>query len=249
MKSSLKEQAETFAIELNSLFSRVFGSGKHKFSVLTQDGSNRASIATWVKVDNIDQTAPIIVGFKGRRNTPKIHLFIEFDCDWSSENSYLSVVRSTMSMKIEGNNNPLFRYDFDKQKTGTLPTAYLHVHAHRDEISWLLLQSEATRPKLRKRKGKMPLLSEIHFPLGGERFRPCLEDFLEFSIIEFGLSVKPSAMQALQEGRQRWRHTQLRATISDYPEIAADALIKYGWKVEATENSRFSKQKIRTEGI
>lgn len=249
MAATLKEQAEAFALELNLLMSKVFGSGKNKFSVLTQDGTNRASIATWTKVDEIDQTAPIIVGFKGRRKTPKIHLYIEFDCDWSSESSYLSVVRSTMSMKIEGNNNPLFRYDFDKQKTGDLPTAYLHVHAHRDEISWLLLQSAANRPKARRRKGKMPLLSEIHFPLGGERFRPCLEDFLEFSILEFGLSVKPTALKALGEGRLRWRHTQLRAAISDYPEIAADAFCKYGWKVESTENSRYSKPKVKTQGI
>ena len=36
----------------------------------------------------------------------------------------------------------------------------------------------------------MPQFSDLHIPLGGPRYRPCLEDLLEFLIVEFGLDKK-----------------------------------------------------------
>ncbi|MGH4025484.1 MAG: hypothetical protein ACRDRV_12995 [Pseudonocardiaceae bacterium] len=53
------------------------------------------------------------------------------------------------------------------------------------------------------------VLSALHFPVGGARIRPCLEDFLHFLAHEFQIDVLPNAPAILAEGRERWRRRQI----------------------------------------
>lgn len=244
MDPLLKLEAERFATELNHLVKSTFKGKQPKFHALTLNNGSRVSVTTYDGMDYEDTVAPITVSLVGRRSIPKVQFYIEFECQWSSEHSFLAVQKSSMVLKLEKLSNPLFRYDFDKLKTGDNPTAYLHVHAHRDEIAWLMIQGNSSKPRDRKKKGSMPILSAIHFPVGGERFRPCLEDFFQFCIHEFGLQVKVTAKQALESGRLHWRQTQLKAAISDSPMIAVEALREYGWIVEETPDARKSTREI-----
>ena len=244
MDPILEHEAERFAKELNLLVKSTFKGNQPQFRALTMKNGSRVSVTTYDNQDHEDTVAPITVSLAGRRSIPKVQFYIGFECQWSSEHSFLAVQESSMVLKLEGMSNPLFRYDFDKLKTGENPTAYLHVHAHRDEIAWLMIQGNSSKPRERKKKGSMPILSAIHFPVGGERFRPCIEDFFQFCIHEFGLQVKGTAKQALESGRLRWRQTQLKAAISDSPMIAVEALREYGWKVEEGPNARKSTREI-----
>ncbi|MDQ1286067.1 MAG: hypothetical protein QG663_1493, partial [Thermodesulfobacteriota bacterium] len=48
--------------------------------------------------------------------------------------------------------------------------------------------------------------SSVHIPIGGTRFRPCIEDVLQMLISEFGVDrIDQTWREALDKGRTRWR--------------------------------------------
>jgi hypothetical protein len=81
-------------------------------------------------------------------------------------------------------------------------------------------------------------MSSLHFPVGGVRFRPCLEDVLAFLVREFGIDHQPQWETAIRDGREKWRRMQFGATIRDLQDEAADVLIKHGWTVAAPTEPR-----------
>jgi hypothetical protein len=83
------------------------------------------------------------------------------------------------------------------------------------------------RAKARRRGRRAVYLQDLHFPVGGPRFRPALEDILEMLIEEFG--VKPvqsvaAARKALADSREDWRRKQVATVVRDAPSHAAQAL-------------------------
>ena len=72
-----------------------------------------------------------------------------------------------------------------------------------------------------------PALSRFHFPTGGHRFRPCLEDVLEALRQEFKLKVsdKEEWEARLAEARLKWRKIQTAAAVRDCPEAALRVLV------------------------
>jgi hypothetical protein len=66
-------------------------------------------------------------------------------------------------------------------------------------------------------------LDSLRLPLGGARFRPCLEDFIEFCIDQCGVESVSGWQDVVQAGRERWRRTQLAAAVRDCAEEAVQA--------------------------
>ena len=83
------------------------------------------------------------------------------------------------------------------------------------------------------KKGKK--LSSFHFPTGGHRFRPCMEDILEVLRVEFDLNVKNGAWEKqLKRAREDWRRIQTAAVVRDCPEVALKVLVEeYGMPAPA----------------
>ena len=54
--------------------------------------------------------------------------------------------------------------------------------------------------------------------------RPCLEDLLQLLVEEFRFDAMPGALQAIEDGRVKWRRRQLAAMVRDDPEEAARVL-------------------------
>lgn len=81
------------------------------------------------------------------------------------------------------------------------------------------------------RRGRVPRVSALHFPLGGHRFRPAFEDVLEMLVREFGLDTRDGWEDAIRAGRERWRAAQLRAVVRDDPDGAARTLNLLGYQV------------------
>ena len=82
---------------------------------------------------------------------------------------------------------------------------------------------------------KTPQISDIHFPVGGPRLRPALEDFLTMLIEELGVDHPPHARQELDQARARWRTEQAKAIVRSSSGIAADVLREMGWAVSPPE--------------
>lgn len=78
-------------------------------------------------------------------------------------------------------------------------------------------------------------LSKVHLPVGGERFRPALEDLIEMLIRDCGIDGAPGWEGAVEKGRMRWRIRQLRASVRDQQAEAVDVLRTLGWKVSRAE--------------
>ena len=166
---------------------------------------------------------------------PLLTLKIVFRCVSDSSGTYLAVESSSF-MVFEGTRaagEPLFRYDYLRSPDSQIPGAHLQVHAHRDAMTYVMTQAGTSTPRGRRRAGStaVPRLAELHFPLGGPRFRPCLEDLLEMLVSELGVDSTPEGRQSLREGRERWRRQQVRAVVRDAPDEAVAVLGELGYHV------------------
>jgi len=147
--------------------------------------------------------------------------------DQDSSRTYLKNVRSDFAAYSVLDKQPLFRLDY-RADMHSAPAAHWQFHAERGSLTHLLAMSQAHRP----RSVSAPhLLSRLHFPLGGERFRPCLEDLIQFFIEECGVDPVAGWRDVVDEGRERWRRKQLRSAVRDLQAEAADVLRAEGWRV------------------
>jgi hypothetical protein len=164
-----------------------------------------------------------------------LRLRASFDCGWDHTGRFLAVRRSTIAAVAEGTEEPLFRYDYDAGSDDNIPAAHLNVHSHRDELVFAMMAAgHRLRGRARTsavRRGRVPRVSTLHFPLGGHRFRPSFEDVLEMLVREFGLDTRPGWRAAVCAGRTRWRAVQLRAAVRDDPAGAAEALVDLGYAI------------------
>ncbi|WP_147261939.1 hypothetical protein [Blastococcus sp. TF02A-26] len=143
--------------------------------------------------------------------------------------TYLKTVRSDFAVKSTLDRTPLIRLDY-RADMGRAPSSHWQVHAERGAFSHLLARANAVDSS---RVGKPHDLSSLHIPVGGERFRPCLEDLLQFLVQECGVDRRAGWLDVIERGRELWRHRQLRATVRDAQEETAQVLRDLGWAVDS----------------
>ena len=216
--------------------------------------ANRLTGTTWQTIGHhvdpfvgvgVEQTGLAIVRQEPRQGITltvegeaTLLLVAEYRCRWDHREHFLAVDASDFKVRaVSAPAEPLFRVDYLRQPAGKAPVAHVQIHASRAEWTDALLGcgDASKRGKRRARAveaGAEPLLSAVHFPLGGHRFRPCLEDVLEMLLEEFGVDRQPTAQNALREARATYRRHQLAAAVRDSPETAADALEGLGYRIE-----------------
>jgi len=142
-------------------------------------------------------------------------------CAPDHADSHLAVRKSSFEVRSLQEGTPLLRLDY-LHDARSVPAAHWNVHAERGAASVLLARCNP------KHKG---LLSQVHIPVGGTRYRPCLEDFLEMLLREFNFDACPGWEAAVRSGRRRWRLLQTRAVVRDSPDTAAAVLGSLGYTV------------------
>jgi hypothetical protein len=75
-------------------------------------------------------------------------------------------------------------------------------------------------------------MSALHIPVGGSRLRPCLEDVIQFLIVECHFDFQPEWKQAVETGRANWRRRQVAAITREFQTETAAALKAMGWSVD-----------------
>jgi hypothetical protein len=148
-------------------------------------------------------------------------LGLSFRCRLDHVGEYLAVEKSAFVLASTIERRPLIRCEYVRD-AHTSPTAHWQVHAERGTFSALLARSGAKAPHD---------LASLHVPVGGSRFRPGLEDVLEFLVRECGFDAAEGWETAVVDGRQRWRERQLAALVRDAPHLAAEALRRVGYVV------------------
>jgi hypothetical protein len=149
------------------------------------------------------------------------YLRVAFQCTSDTAKTYLAVHKSTFELLGFSDRQPIARLDFVRD-AHTAPAAHWNIHAERGTVSRMLGHTNPDHPGV---------LSALHFPVGGARMRPCLEDFLHFLIHEFQIDVLPDAPAVLAEGRERWRRRQIGALVRDAPDEAVRVLAELGYRV------------------
>lgn len=148
---------------------------------------------------------------------------------------YLKTVRSDVVVHSVLDRRPLFRYEYRADMRVT-PIAHWQVHAERGALSHLLARAHEHDPRSVPNPHDM---SSLHIPVGGERFRPCLEDVLQFLITNCGIDSVPGWRSAVERGREQWRRRQLGSSVRDLPSEAARVLRELGWSVEPSPADQF----------
>lgn len=226
-KRDLTKQVEAFAQELNDLVEGVLKDPTEPFAVVVRQDAKESRVAVRQQPS---EGIPICV-----ESRCLLRLQVEFDVRWDSAERYLAIHRSTISVLLEGVTEPLYRYDFSANADGKIPAAHLNVHGHRDEmVHAMVMAARRLRGKSRDvslDKGKVTRLSSFHFPLGGHRFRPALEDVLEGLVREFGADVRTDWQAVIHKGRSAWRERQLKAAVRDDPGAVAAMMKELGYTV------------------
>lgn len=171
-----------------------------------------------------DPATGIPLAVEGR---PILTLKVEYYCSLDTSGEWLATDEAHIKVHAgsTASDEPLFHYHYRRKANPDLAAAHLHVYAHRDALSHVMASSgSATRRGRAKSTGQaVPRTRDLHFPLGGHRFRPCLEDVLEMLVLELGVDHPDGALSALREGRAEWRRNQTRTVVRDDP----DEVIRY----------------------
>ncbi|MFE2427249.1 hypothetical protein ACFXJ5_10910 [Streptomyces sp. NPDC059373] len=145
---------------------------------------------------------------------PRLWMDLSFVCHLDAEEEYLMVLSSFFGVfASESAKDALFHYDYERNKRDDYPDAHLQVAGQEETLAALL----PGRP-----------LPKLHFPVGGKRFRPCLEDVIEFLVREGLAEARDGYKDVLEAGRARFRRNQLRAAMRRSPEIVEDFVREMG---------------------
>jgi hypothetical protein len=224
---TLEEQAQQFAADLTETVKHLVPDcSPFHARTLTDSVAEKMAVR-----QEPDTGVPLMVS-----GDALLTLKVSYACCLDGHQRYLAVDESKIAVyagaKAQG--EPLFRYEYQRQTASDLPAAHLHLHAHRDAFAHVMSRAgeSTSRGRRRARADAVPRLNELHFPLGGHRFRPCLEDVLEMLVTEFGVDSTAKQLRELTAGRERWRRKQLRSVVRDAPLEAVEVLRTMGYTVD-----------------
>src|SRR5262249_17739627 len=133
------------------------------------------------------------------------------------------VQRSTMGVYAADDwESMICHYDFHREPGNEYPLAHLQVVGETEHLT-----------ALTERVGIAPRsLDRFHFPVGGKRYRPALEELIEFLVREQIARCHPQWETVVADQREHWERIQLRAVVQRDPETAADELGRMGYAIK-----------------
>lgn len=134
----------------------------------------------------------------------RLSLHVRFLCTWDSSGAFLAITRSTFALSLQALTEPLVRFDYDASRTWA--PSHVQVHGESSALGYALATQALKKP---------PKTQVLHIPTGGKRFRPALEDVLEFAIHDLAVEAKAGWKARVEDGRRKWRRVQLAAAIRD----------------------------------
>ncbi|BBY63488.1 hypothetical protein [Mycolicibacterium helvum] len=156
-----------------------------------------------------------------RRDARLAELVVVYKLCVDSFSRYIAVEHSSFMLKAVLDRTPIIRWDYDRSPNNK-PSSHMQITAHRGALSHLLSRLDHPTPHS---------IESLHLPMGGDRFRPCLEDIVEFLIRDCGFDGQKGWKTTVKDGRAKWRRIQARAAVRDAPGEAAAALEDLGFTV------------------
>lgn len=181
-----------------------------------------------------------VIGYRANKNKPlgepitlttsrapgRLSLDVLHTLDLDESGQFLTTNMSTYTLKEIDSNEPIVTYDYTRDPPNEYPEAHFHLHGESDVIRNMLQRCERGFDKP----------SDLHFPVGGRRFRPCLEDLIEFCVLERLVTPREGWQTALERSRKRYRARQLQAAVRRHQVQAAEVFKREGWRVSEPDH-------------
>lgn len=153
------------------------------------------------------------------------------------DEAFPTVTKSTTALYTgpEMNDDQLVvSIDYSREPKNGYQAAHLHTHGDRDDLDAIYRGDSRASRKLR----------DLHLPVGGRRYRPTVEDLIEFAINEEMVEPHAKWRDTLEQHQSLWFERQLKAAVRSNQNAAAAELHRLGWSVEppADEPVRTSKR-------
>lgn len=213
--ADLATQARSFAQEVTDLLNATVTDGV-TFSAVLGRRADTLVLGRGVTKNSLDpQAVPLTLG----RRDPSAWLWVAFILGADPEGEYLTVLKSGFALYLDADRERMMlHYDYEREAAHAYPPAHVQVQGTAEDLSTL---SE-------RRSGQRKELKDFHFPVGGRRYRPTLEDVVEFIVAEGLADARPTWRDAIAESRIRWEDRQLRAAVRRNPAPAIDQLQRDG---------------------
>ncbi|MEP9381120.1 hypothetical protein [Nocardioides sp. KR10-350] len=121
---TLRERAEEFAQELTATFTGVLGPDVPRF--VAEPSPRKRGQSVRVVVRTVD-TADIELMIAG---THALSMVCDYRCEWDTSATFLKVRVANFHVLPVDQATPLFRYEFQADKSEHYPCAHLQLHAH-----------------------------------------------------------------------------------------------------------------------
>lgn len=225
MTADLTAESLGFASRMTDLLGRTVGGGV-QFDVVEVD-LNRSKVgpAPFSADESGFALVPLRRSCDPQDQPERLSLKVEFDLNLDDEKEHLTVLRSTFGLWVrphpKRSPRPVVRIEYDRDATGK-PAAHVHLHAESVELGWIYGTAGE----------RLTRMQEIHFPVGGRRFRPTVEDFLQFLHRERLFRDWELGWQTVVQGSlDEFVERQARATVRRHEHSAADQLRAMGYTV------------------
>ena len=152
-------------------------------------------------------------------------LKIEFCVSLDDDSKFLAVQHSTHGLWVRPDprkpSRPVFRIEYDRNARNK-PAAHVHLHAESMELGWIY-GTAGLAP---------PLLHDIHFPVGGQRFRPTVEELLLFLDREkLFMNWRSGWDKAVWRSLIEWEQLQAKAVVRRHAETSVEQLQDMGYEI------------------
>lgn len=216
ISDKLRDQTIRFANEIKGLLNGTITNHVQIKAVALSKGDDRLFILG----NRLDKTMTA-ERFRLKPRAPKAELWMDvsFQLRLDAEREHLMVHKSFFGVfGSQDDKHGLFHYDYERDKADGYPDAHLQVEASSGLFTAL------NDPKCDPGRS----LAQLHFPVGGKRFRPCLEDVIEFLIVERVVEARDGYEKLLETGRERFRKNQLMAAMRRDPATVEAFVERYG---------------------
>jgi hypothetical protein len=216
MSADLHTRAHNFACKINHILNATVCEGVRITAVISPDDPHLIHVGHGLTKTVLEGTPfPVKIG----RRKPRCWLDIGYRFCWDPEQTYETVERSYFGMYAdEDGKHCLAHVDYERGKKDQppgYPEAHIQIYGASDALD-----------QWRGWDGSRGL-HRLHFPAGGRRFRPILEDVVEFLIVERLAEGRPRSLELLERERQEFQRHQLRAAIRRNLDIAREAVQEF----------------------
>ncbi|MGW3196284.1 hypothetical protein ACWDBD_17195 [Streptomyces sp. NPDC001118] len=206
ISDKLRDRTTKFAKEIQALLNCTVASHVQIKAVALSKGDDRLFILGHL----LDKGTMTAQRFHLKPRAPRVELWMDvsFQLRLDAEREHLMVQQSFFGVfGSQDAKHGLFHYDYERDKADGYPDAHLQVYGESNLFS--ALNGPRADP------GRS--LAQLHFPVGGKRFRPCLEDVIEFLIVERLVEARDGYEKVLEAGREGFRRNQLLAAMRRDP--------------------------------